>query len=93
MFDSYTSGDFGFVYIGNDKVCAIAGKEQTKIHMHDGVVQALCDARYVSELKKNLISVGTLHANGINCKTDGDCFRVGKGALIVMNEERNARNI
>lgn len=24
-FDSYTSGDFGFAYIGNNKACSIAG--------------------------------------------------------------------
>ena len=46
-FDSYTSNDFEFAYIGNNKACAIARKGLMKIHMHDGVVRTLCDVKHV----------------------------------------------
>lgn len=92
-FDSYKSGDFGFVYMGNDKACAITGKGQIKIRMYNGVVRTLCDVRHVPELKKNLISLGTLHGNGFGYKTKKDCIAVSKDGLIVMKGERSARNI
>ena len=92
-FDSYSSGNFGFVYLGNDKACAVTGKGQIKIRMHDGVVRTLCDVRHVPELKKNLISLGALHANGFGYRTHEDCIKVNKGVLIVMKGKMTAGNI
>ena len=43
QFDSYTSADLGFVYMDNDKACAMVGMGQIKTWMHDGVVRTLCD--------------------------------------------------
>lgn len=80
-----------FIYIVNDKACAITRKGQIKIQIYDGVVQTLCDIIRVLELKKNLIYLGTLHANCFGCETD--CIRVGKGAFIVMKGKMSARNI
>jgi len=50
--------------------------------MDDGGVRSLCDVEHISELRKNLISVGTLQANGFSYRIDGDrdtlkvCMRV-----------------
>ena len=79
--------------MGNNKACTIAGKGHIKIRMHDGVVWTLCDVIYIPELKKNLISLDTLHAKGFGDKNGKDCIRVSKGALIVMKGIRSARNI
>ena len=61
--------------------------------MHDGFVRALCDVRHVPELKKNLISLGALHANGFGYKTHEDCIKVNMGVLIVIKGKRTAWNI
>ena len=61
--------------------------------MHDGVVRMLCDVRPIPKLKKNLISLGALHANDFGYKTHNDCIKVNKGVLIVMKEKMTTRNI
>ena len=34
--------------------------------MFDGVIRTLCDVRHVPDLRKNLISLGTLYSNGFS---------------------------
>ncbi|CAJ2662759.1 unnamed protein product [Trifolium pratense] len=94
-FTTFRSGSFGFVYLGDDKACAITGIGQIKIAMDDGGVRTLTDVRYIPELRKNLISLGTLQAHGYSYKSDGDrdILKVSKGALTVMRAKRTAGNI
>ncbi|KAL4291249.1 hypothetical protein GQ457_14G016030 [Hibiscus cannabinus] len=63
--------------------------------MYDGTVRRLCDVRRILDLKKNLISLGTLHKNGFIPKAheDRETIRIVKGALIVMNGKIIAGNI
>lgn len=63
--------------------------------MNDCGVQIMKDVSYIPKLRKNLISVGTLHANGFFYKSDGhmDIMKVGNEALIVMKVWRNACKI
>ena len=65
------------------------------IAMDDGGVRTLCDVQHIPELRKNLISLHTLQANGFINRTNGDQnnLRVYKGALIVMKAEYTLRNI
>ena len=72
---------------------ALTGMGNIKIRIYDGVVQTLCNVKHVPEIKKNLISLGTLHANGFGYKTEKDCIRVSKDASTVMKGKSNARNI
>ena len=53
--------------------------------MYDGLVRTL-NAWYVPELRKNLISVGTLDKNGYTFSGSGGVLRVSKGALVVMKD-------
>ena len=94
-FNSFKSGDFGYVYLGDDKPCIIKGMGQVKIALDDGGVRTLSQVRYVPEVKKNLISLGTLQANGCSFKSNGnsDILRVSKGAMTVMRAKRTAGNI
>lgn len=59
-FNSFKLGDFGFVYLGDDKTCTIIVKGKIKISLDDGGVRMLSEVSYVLELRKNLISLGTL---------------------------------
>ena len=63
--------------------------------MYDCTVRTLCNVRQIPEVKKNLISLGTLHENGYSHKTDDDreIIKICKGALIVMKGKRTKENI
>ncbi|KAL8139953.1 hypothetical protein V2J09_005974 [Rumex salicifolius] len=63
----------------DDKACGIMSIGQIKVHMHDGIIRTLTEVRYISALKKNLISLGTLHVNEFNYKSDSDYVKVSTG--------------
>ena len=52
--------------------------------MFDGVVRILCDVRYIPNLRKNLISLGTLDHNGFNFKSEGGVLKVSKVVMTVI---------
>ena len=92
---TYKSTNSGCVYLGDDRCCNIVGIGDVRIRMYYGIVRTLCDVRHIPELKKNLISLGTLHKNGFIPKADEDreTIRIVKGALIVMKGKITTRNI
>ena len=51
--------------MGDDRPCNMEGIGMVHIKMFDGMVRELKGVRYVSELKRNLISVGALEALGL----------------------------
>ncbi|KAE8657094.1 hypothetical protein F3Y22_tig00116997pilonHSYRG00993 [Hibiscus syriacus] len=71
-FSTYRSVNSGFVYLGDDRCCNIVGIGDVRIKMYDGSVRTLSGVRHIPDLKKNLISLGTLHKNGFIPKTDED---------------------
>jgi hypothetical protein len=46
--------------MGKDVMCKAIGIGTIKVRIFDGIVRTLTNARYVLDLKKNLISFGTL---------------------------------
>lgn len=46
--------------MGNDAMCKAIERGTIKVKMFDEVVRTLTNVRYVLELKKNLLSLGTL---------------------------------
>ncbi|KAE8708629.1 Cyclic nucleotide-gated ion channel 1 [Hibiscus syriacus] len=70
-------------------------RHKGRIKMHDGSVRTLSGVRHIPDLKKNLISLGTLHKNGFIPKADEDreTIRIVKGALTVMKGKVTAGNI
>ena len=52
--------------------------------MFDGVVRKLNDVKYVPDLKKNLISLGVLDANGYRIILEEGNLRVARGALVAI---------
>ena len=61
--------------------------------MFNNVVRTLCDVRYVPEMEKNLISLGTLDSNGYSYKSVGGVMKVTKGTMVVMKGNINSNNI
>ncbi|KAK3040718.1 hypothetical protein RJ639_028008 [Escallonia herrerae] len=83
-FVTYRSFDGGKVLMGNNVACKMVGIGSIQIRMHDGIVKTLTDVRHVPELRKNLISLGTLDSNGCSYRATGGVMRIMKGALVVM---------
>jgi hypothetical protein len=63
------------------------------IKMFDGVVRMLCNVRHITEVEKNLISLGTLNSNCYGYKYVGGVMKVTKSAMVVMKGEINLKNI
>ena len=61
---TYQPIDGGNVLMGNNIPCKTIGIGSIKIRMHDSIIRILSNVRHVLDLKKNLISLGTLDSNG-----------------------------
>ena len=68
--------------------CKTIGIGPIKIRMHDGIVRTLSNIQHVLDLKKNLISLGTLDSNGYKFSAEGGVLRVSKGSLVVMKGKK-----
>lgn len=83
-FSTYEPIQGGAVLMGNDVACKVTGIGAIKIKMHDGIVRTLTNVRHVPDMKKNLISLGTLDNNGFRCSIDNGVLKVTHGALVAM---------
>lgn len=46
--------------MGNNMACKTVGMGTVQVKIHNGIVRTLSNIRHVPDLKKNLISLGTL---------------------------------
>ncbi|GJZ96705.1 hypothetical protein Tco_0669039 [Tanacetum coccineum] len=67
MYD-FKGFDGGSVQLGDNRTCIIKGTGKVKIQLHDRSSFILEDVRYVPELKRSLISLGTLEKDGYTMK-------------------------
>ena len=58
-----------------------------KIRMHDGIVRTLSNVLHVPDLKKNLISSGTLDSNNYKFSAESGVLRVSKGSCCDERKE------
>jgi hypothetical protein len=70
--------------MGNDATCTIIGIGTIKIKMSDGVVRTLENVRYILDMRKNLISLGTLDSKGYSYKSENGIMKVSKGSMVVI---------
>lgn len=73
----------GHVLLGN-KLYKIMGIGSVRRKMCDGVEWVLQNVMYISELKMNLISLGTLDINWYMYKAEGGVLRVIRGYFVIM---------
>ena len=64
QFFSLKEFDGGVVLMGNDNAYKTRGIGNIRLKMFDETIRVLTDVRYVPNLKKNLISLGTLNSKG-----------------------------
>jgi hypothetical protein len=70
--------------MGNDIMCKIIEIGTIKVRMFDEVARILTDVRYVLDLKKNLLSLGTLDSLGNSYSTKDEVMKIAKDALVVI---------
>ena len=87
-FVTYHSIDGGNVLMGNNMLCKTIGIGSIKIRMHDNIVRTLPNVPHVPDLKKNLISLGTLNSSGYKFLAEGRVLRVSKGSLVMMKGKK-----
>jgi hypothetical protein len=63
-FDTFKSCNMNIVLKGNDARCKAIGIGTIKVRMFDEIVRIFTNVRYVPDLNKNLISLGTLDSLG-----------------------------
>ena len=72
----------------NDVACQIVGLGTILIKMFDGVVRDLMDVRYVSQMKKNIISVGAVESKGLKVALENGVLKVKKGFGCDVGDQR-----
>lgn len=88
-FCTYKSLDSGVVTLGNNQTCSTISVGSILIRMHDGAVRELTEVRHVSEIRKNLLSVGALEAKGYKVVIEAEILKISRGALVVMRGVRH----
>lgn len=52
--------------------------------MWNGSIKILLEVKYISDLKRNLISLGMMDKNGYCYKAENGVLKVIKGAMVVL---------
>jgi len=74
--------------MGDNHPCNIEGMGTVRIKMDDEIVRELKEVRYAPQLKRNLISVGTLEALGLVVSIRDGVLKMTKGSMVVMKGVR-----
>ncbi|CAL9000146.1 unnamed protein product [Prunus brigantina] len=77
----------GTVYMSDD-LCSTQGIGSVMIKHHDGVIRELHGVRYVPNLKKNLISLGTLELQGCKFYFENNILKVARRAIVMTKAPR-----
>nr|GFA73781.1 zinc finger, CCHC-type [Tanacetum cinerariifolium] len=75
----------GTVMLGDNRACAIRGTGKVRVQMKDGSSFVLENVCYIPELKRNLISLGTLDRENYTIKLQNGRVKVIKGSLMVLS--------
>ncbi|KAD5962030.1 hypothetical protein E3N88_13503 [Mikania micrantha] len=83
----------GTVRLGDDRACEILGIGNVLLKLKNGTELMLKSVRYVPDLKRSLISMGTFEKEGMYvCFKDGKA-KVIKGSLVMLTGTRRGNNI
>ncbi|GJY64724.1 retrovirus-related pol polyprotein from transposon TNT 1-94 [Tanacetum coccineum] len=90
--DSDSSDDEGNTYfgealvvVGNDEITEFRAIWKVRVQMKDGSSFVLENVCYIPEMKRNLISLGTLDRDGYTVKLQNGRIKVIKGSLMVLS--------
>ena len=83
FFTTYTEGDYGSVWIGNEGLSMIIGMGDICLETNLGCKLLLKDVRHVPDIRLNLISTGKLDDEGYDNKFGDGIWKLTKGSLVV----------
>ncbi|GKD25635.1 retrovirus-related pol polyprotein from transposon TNT 1-94, partial [Tanacetum coccineum] len=69
----------------NNKECKIRGIGKVRVQLKDGSSFVLHNVRYIPELKRNLISLGTLEKEGYTVKLQSGKVKVINGSRVILS--------
>ncbi|GJV51798.1 retrovirus-related pol polyprotein from transposon TNT 1-94 [Tanacetum coccineum] len=87
LFD-FLECDGGIIQLGDNMECKIKGIGKVKVQLKDGSSFVLHNVRYIPELKRNLISMGTLEKERYTVKMQSDKVKVINGSRVVLSGTR-----
>ncbi|GJU26713.1 retrotransposon protein, putative, ty1-copia subclass [Tanacetum coccineum] len=87
LFD-FLECDGGSVLLGDNRECKIRGIGKVRVQLRDGSSFVLSNVRYIPELKRNLISLGTLKKEGYTVKLQSGKVKVINGSKVVLSGTR-----
>ena len=90
-FQTFNQTNGGKLFLGDNKVCTVAGIGTIKLGLEDEIVRILWEVRYVPNLKRNLISLGAFDVEGCSFKSQGGVLRVSSGSLLYMKGDLKSR--
>lgn len=83
-FQNLTEVHGGKVLLGKKYEFRVKGIGEIWLLLSDGTIKALTNARYVLELKRNLIYFRVLHLVGFSIKFNKGTLKVIKGTLVML---------
>ncbi|GJZ38487.1 hypothetical protein Tco_0585050 [Tanacetum coccineum] len=89
-FEEYDGGN---VLMGDGKECHVRGTGNVRVNMRDGPSFVLNNVRYVPELRRNLISPGTLEKEGFTMKMQSGRIKILKGSSKENGWEIKTTNV
>uniref|UniRef100_A0A803NUK4 GAG-pre-integrase domain-containing protein n=1 Tax=Cannabis sativa TaxID=3483 RepID=A0A803NUK4_CANSA len=78
----------GKVILGDSNTCAVEGLGDIHFRMFDEAIRILKNVKYVPNLTKNLISVGTLDDVGNSNKIENRVMKITKGSMVMIKGEK-----
>ena len=83
-FASFEKLDGGSVLFSGSHSCHMEGIYTVRIKLTNGIVTKLKDVRYVSQLKKNVILIGSLEAQSLNGTLREGVLKMFSGLLVIL---------
>jgi len=83
-FASFEKLDGYLVMFVDGHTCQIEGLGTVRIKLFDGMIKELKDVRYVPQLKKNLISIEALEAQGLRKTLGEGVLKMSSGSFVVL---------
>ncbi|GJT58860.1 retrovirus-related pol polyprotein from transposon TNT 1-94 [Tanacetum coccineum] len=85
IFFDFLECDRGSAQLGDNKECKIKGIGKVMVQLKDGSSFVLHNVRYILELKRNLISLGTLEKEGYTVKLQSGKVKVINGSRVILS--------
>ena len=84
LFQNFNDKETGTIFMGNNHSCSIKGIGDISFKMHDNNIRMFTRVRYVPELKRNLISLGTLDELGYAYKAENGFLHIFKNDKLIF---------